>query len=460
MINCSDNTYYIYYTDASSGAIAIPIAKSSLIQDIDVTLVGKTRLEYGEVFNENMLHLLEHFASPSSQRLTPDQIKTYRKLLENPVVGQIWYNSQFKSINVCLSVTPIKWTEISDLSTVAGNSGILSDGEYIPLPVASDGYEFAESECAWHVSPYFASPDEEVQTIDISADNRLVRCRYGTASGERLGLVNYIILGIKDYAVPSEHIIECPEPSPTPTISLTPTQTPTPAPTGTPAATPAVTPTRTSTPVAATPEVTPTRTSTPDVTPTSTPTLGVTATPKPTSTPPVTPTLTPTGTPASTPAVTPTPSITPSMAGNTINDLGVVGSSFFIPEGFTLDPCQAWYQLKPDYTTVAGNSFNGDSPGLDWLTGPAGNANNFEVQFVITSQTPGTTLHPASASPGVWYTGGINIIMWADNEQIVGNSEGAGAPGTIWIELTIREKANPANSATFSGEMTVAQGPV
>lgn len=56
------------------------------------------------------------------------------------------------------------------------------------------------------------------------------------------------------------------------------------------------------------------------------------------------------------------------------------------------------------------------------------------------------------------YTGGINIVMWADNEQIIGNS--AGTPRTIQFDLTIREIANPANSATFSREMVVAQGPL
>lgn len=102
----------------------------------------------------------------------------------------------------------------------------------------------------------------------------------------------------------------------------------------------------------------------------------------------------------------------------------------------------------------------GDTGGGAWLSGPAGNANNFEVSFTITSQTPGTSLDPISAVPGTWYSGGIYIVMWGDNEQIIGNSAGAGAPGTISFDLTIREKANIANAATFSGEMTVAQGPV
>ena len=115
MINCSDNTYYIYYTDASTGAIAIPIAKSSLDQTtIDIALVGKTRLEYGGIFNENLLHLLESFASESADRLTPDQTKTYLQLLDNPVVGQFWYNKTHESLNVCVQVDPVIWKEFAE----------------------------------------------------------------------------------------------------------------------------------------------------------------------------------------------------------------------------------------------------------------------------------------------------------------------------------------------------------
>lgn len=61
MANCSDNSYVIYYTNLDQGTIQIQ--KSALITDeLDIALIGKTRLEYGEIFNENLLHVLEHLS--------------------------------------------------------------------------------------------------------------------------------------------------------------------------------------------------------------------------------------------------------------------------------------------------------------------------------------------------------------------------------------------------------------
>lgn len=201
MINCSDNTYYIYHTDSDTGFIAIP--KSALDQtSLDISLVGKTRLEYGQVLNENLLHLLERFAS-SSTSATPEETNTYLLLLQNPVVGQLWYNNANKTMNVCTSVQPINWEPILSSDYVAGNSGLLSDGEYIPLPISPDGYEFQESECVWNVSPLSTDLENDVVGINVSADNRLVVCKFTTSSGEYRGLVNYIIIGIKGTTSPT-----------------------------------------------------------------------------------------------------------------------------------------------------------------------------------------------------------------------------------------------------------------
>lgn len=216
-INCSDNTYYVYYTDAKTGAIAIPIAKSSLIQDYDVTLIGKARLEYGETLNQNILNLLEHFASPSSGN-SPDLSQTYSNLLSNPVIGQLWYNSLDKTVHVCTRVEPsIVWDSISDVNDFAGNAGIISDGEYIPLPVSQSGYEFSQDECVWNISPHYLNSSVEIIGVDIGDTDRLVRCRYMTSSGEVMGMANYIILGIRGQMAPAQINFECPEPSPTPT---------------------------------------------------------------------------------------------------------------------------------------------------------------------------------------------------------------------------------------------------
>ena len=100
MANCADNSYTIYYTTLDFGSIQI--RKSALITQstpqnpiaFDIALIGKTRLEYGEIFNENMLHILERFAVEEDEDNpgNPDLTQTFANLLGQPTTGQIWYN--------------------------------------------------------------------------------------------------------------------------------------------------------------------------------------------------------------------------------------------------------------------------------------------------------------------------------------------------------------------------------
>jgi len=289
MTNCSDNNYYIKYTDPALGTIAIP--KSALDQTtLDIILLGKTRLEYGEVFNENLLHLLENFASPNDEteetEIVPDLDRTFANLLEQPVIGQLWYNNSSNVLNVCVDNDPIVWKQISDYNKVSGNSGFLSHGEEIPLPVSDSGYTFSESECIWNVSPSYLSQTDEITDFTIEAPARIVNASYTTAAGTVYGFVNYIILGFRGIsAIADINNVPCSTPPPTPTITVTPSVTPT---------------------ITVTPTVTPSVGST--LTPTPTP--AVTSTPSISVTPTRTPTVTPTRTPSAT--VTPTISVTPS----------------------------------------------------------------------------------------------------------------------------------------------------
>lgn len=209
MAICDTNiyTYYIYYTDGSTGAIAVPIDKSALDSStLDITLVGKSRLEYGEVFNENILHLLENFSSPSSTELTPDQANTYLDLLENPIIGQLWYNSEFKQLNVCTSITPITWINLKKFNNMAGNNGFLFNGETIPLPVTVDGYVIPETNCVWHVSPAFmmSRENQNIVSFNLTSINRNINFEYVTSESNHIpGVIHYIILGIRDENSPT-----------------------------------------------------------------------------------------------------------------------------------------------------------------------------------------------------------------------------------------------------------------
>ena len=89
--------YQVYYTTQDKTPIIIP--RSSLVSDYgDVVFIGKNKLEYGEVFNANVLHILENFACPEDPTNPGNPLLsvTFGPLLSNPSQGQIWHN---KTIN-------------------------------------------------------------------------------------------------------------------------------------------------------------------------------------------------------------------------------------------------------------------------------------------------------------------------------------------------------------------------
>ncbi len=294
MANCAENVYVIKYTDIAKGTITI--TKSSLVTNlIDIALVGKSRLDYGELFDENLLHLLENFACPEDSGTpgTPDLSEAYGTLLSNPIQGQKWYNSTNGYLYI---FSNDEWICQGRQGDVAGNSGVIAHGAYLPQPVNSLGYVFPYAECSFVVSPhsYLATDitglpaDIEVDFMTCNVDaNGLVtmQFRYRGESSLRDGYVNYQIIGIRGETNGAVMVVTpYPVPSPTPGVSptitptMTPTKTVTPTPTKTPTPTPnlsvSVTPTKTVTP---TPTITVTRT----VTPTPTPTKTVTPTPSP-----------------------------------------------------------------------------------------------------------------------------------------------------------------------------------
>ena len=277
--NCADGVYNLHYTDNSKNPITVN--KKTLVQDIiDIILLGKSRKEYGEVFNENMLHLLENFscqedvANPGN----PDLNKTHSNLLENPIEGQLWYNSTKQKL---YSFDGIKWNGLGVASDIGGNSGIIAHGNQLPRPISPiTGYEFPYDECSWIVSP-FNFPYEVDYMVCYSDSTSKVTSQYRLS--ENGGIVNgyafYQIIGIKynnNEGDDTPVVPPVPTMTPQPGISLSPT--PTRGATATP--TPTVTPTRTVTPSF-------TRTATPSPTRTVTPSKTKAISPTPTHTPPV-----------------------------------------------------------------------------------------------------------------------------------------------------------------------------
>lgn len=312
MANCADNAYVIYYTDLDKGTIQIQ--KSALITDeLDIALIGKTRLEYGEIFNENLLHVLEHFACPEEPGNpgNPDLTLAFGNLLENPTTGQIWYNKTQNKPYVYTSLGT--WRSLSSLNDVGGNSGVIAHGQFIPLPIGQDGYNFTIAECAWTVSPFnIPSEADFIHCFSDPVSRVTMQYRLEGQLGLTDGFANYQIIGIRTNTnlgtidcqseqAPTSTPIGSPTPTPTPTMTVTITPTITPTVTVTATATITPTPTLTGTPPAS---LTPTPTGTPE------PTITATLTPTPTQT------ATPTITPSLTANVSPTPTVTPSTPVN------------------------------------------------------------------------------------------------------------------------------------------------
>jgi hypothetical protein len=278
--NCADGVYNIHYTDISKNPIVVN--KKTLIQDaLDITLLGKSRKEYGESFDENILHILENFASPEDANNpgTPDFSAVYANLLEHPTQGQLWYNTTKLRLYV---YDGQRWIAHSTSSDIGGNSGIIAHGQQLPRPISQiTGYQFTYEECSWIVSP-FNFPDEVDYMVCYTDSNALVTSQYrmGDFQTETNGYAFYQILGIKNNNSEGTDVpVVPPLPSPTPLPNVSPTPQPSPGSSPNP-----------------TPTVTPTTSLSPSVTRTGTPVPSVSVTP--TRTPPASPTPTPSTTPS------------------------------------------------------------------------------------------------------------------------------------------------------------------
>ena len=89
---------------------------------------------------------------------------------------------------------------VSIFPEVVVASGVLADGESIPLPSYSDGTMASPSECTWMVSLNTLSGNNEaIQDIHCSADmNRTISCT-GIDIDERplTGQANYVIIAVR-----------------------------------------------------------------------------------------------------------------------------------------------------------------------------------------------------------------------------------------------------------------------
>lgn len=87
-----------------AGDVVIPsIADKTGVNDTSTSLTffGRGNAKYGEALNNNLLHLMEHFNSPSAPA--------------NPVRGQLYYDSDKQVMKICTDSTAgaIVWQTLS-----------------------------------------------------------------------------------------------------------------------------------------------------------------------------------------------------------------------------------------------------------------------------------------------------------------------------------------------------------
>lgn len=95
-----------YQVDRYNGTIFSTVPDQTVdSSSCDLKLVGKNYAGYGEIQNENFLHLLEHFRSEYAPR--------------RPIVGQIWYDELNNKLKFRDYSNTWKTTAIVDVSTTA-----------------------------------------------------------------------------------------------------------------------------------------------------------------------------------------------------------------------------------------------------------------------------------------------------------------------------------------------------
>lgn len=189
-------TYNVKFTDRAKSAIAVP--ETEIDTSTALKLLGRKRVAYGSDLNENLLRLLESFACPQDTSPTPqpDTSQATDNMFDNPVEGQLWYNST-PTKEALYVYTGSQWLVQYTFGDIAANWGLIADGGQILTPVAPNGRTFTYNECCWIVSPY-GYPN----TIDYmqcyTDDNGVVTMKYSLEGDATIigGYANYLIIGI------------------------------------------------------------------------------------------------------------------------------------------------------------------------------------------------------------------------------------------------------------------------
>lgn len=195
-------TYVINQTDSGKTPVNVP-EKTVNQSDFAIALFGREKLQYGELMNENILHLLENFScpegTPGNPELDPNAMGggALDYTLSNATEGQLWYN---ETNGIMYMRHNSQWIPLSLKGDVAANYGSIAHGQQLPLPVSESGYVFDYPDCAWMVSPRHYPDEIGFMRCYTDTATATVTMQYTLIGDPTLinGTANYLIIGIRN----------------------------------------------------------------------------------------------------------------------------------------------------------------------------------------------------------------------------------------------------------------------
>lgn len=95
-----------YIINNTTGSLSIPVADGTKdTSSLSIALIGKNSANYGELLNENLVKLMENFASTTQPA-------------GSPLTGQLWYNTTDNTLRVYNGTTFVKASSTITLETL------------------------------------------------------------------------------------------------------------------------------------------------------------------------------------------------------------------------------------------------------------------------------------------------------------------------------------------------------
>jgi microcystin-dependent protein len=166
-------TYQVTFTDSSNPTkVPIKVLDQQLNTDTSLAFVGQNYPGYAKPIAEDLLHLLENFASPQSSANVPASVA-----LSNPVQGQLWYNTTSNTLLVYDGTT---WTPAGSLKKGSSRPSVANSlpGDLWADTVNQQLYIFSGSNWLL-VGPQFSAgtltgPQVETITDTTNTDHSVV----------------------------------------------------------------------------------------------------------------------------------------------------------------------------------------------------------------------------------------------------------------------------------------------